>query len=118
MGMAALLHDASEAYLADLTRPLKHSGLLEGYRDIERATEMTLAEGFGLEWPFPPEIKEVDNRMLLTERRDLMGITQDGWEMDIEAVPYNFRIDPWSPEKAEKEFLWRFGILNDGRPKR
>lgn len=111
--MDALLHDASEAYLGDLSRPLKYSDYLVGYRRIEMLTEEAIAEKFCLEIPRPTCIKTVDNKMLVTERRDLVGITEAGWEMDIVATPYTFRIDAWPPEKAEKEFLWRFGKLND-----
>lgn len=38
----ALLHDASEAYLNDLSRHLKHSDELKGYRDIEAVVQQAI----------------------------------------------------------------------------
>lgn len=39
---AALHHDDSEAYLGDVSRNLKHSAYLDGYRVLERRTERTI----------------------------------------------------------------------------
>lgn len=109
----ALMHDASEAYLGDVSRPLKHSPVMAGYRELEILTEQRIAEQFGLNFPFPPCVKEVDNRMLMTERRDLLGITHDGWQMDINTRPFDFTIEAWSCEKAEAEFLHRYHVLKE-----
>ena len=69
-----LLHDASEAYLCDLPRPVKRSGALGVlYCEAERKLSMAVAEKFALDWPEPPEVKLADDILLVTEQRDLMG---------------------------------------------
>lgn len=40
--LAALLHDASEAYMGDLSRNLKHHPLLQGYCEIEHDVQTTI----------------------------------------------------------------------------
>ena len=44
--LACLLHDASEAYLSDITRPVKHN--LANYLEIEHKLQNTIWEKFGL----------------------------------------------------------------------
>lgn len=46
--LAALLHDASEAYLSDLSTFVKHSRPLAGYRRIEEHVEGVIERTFGL----------------------------------------------------------------------
>jgi hypothetical protein len=71
----ALLHDASEAYLTDLPRPLKeHSELGRLYRIAESHVEAVICEHFDLA---PTDevraaVKHADNVLLATEARDLM----------------------------------------------
>lgn len=77
--LAALLHDASEAYLADVPRPVKP--YLPGYKEAEHAVERAIAERFGLDYPWHPEIKRADNIMLATEARELMGDTAE-WGLE------------------------------------
>ena len=67
-----LLHDASEAFLGDVVRPLKHSGNLQAYIYAEAAMQMAIARKFGLVWPMPPEVKQADNNMLITEMSKLI----------------------------------------------
>lgn len=60
-----LLHDATEAYLVDVPRPIKPH--LVGYREIEDALMAVIVERFGLAKEEPPEIKMADNDVLVTE---------------------------------------------------
>jgi hypothetical protein len=107
-----LLHDASEAYMADLNSPLKHSPEMSRYRTAEKALSKVIQERFGL-GPEPPEVKAVDIRMCATEMRDLMGgAIYDGIH------PFEFVVQGWPPEKAEQEFLRRFHELRFDRGER
>jgi 5'-deoxynucleotidase YfbR-like HD superfamily hydrolase len=108
--MWGLLHDASEAYIADMSRPLKHGTPLgKIYKQVEEKVMRVVCQKFGLEWPEPPEVKVADNIMLLTEQRDLLGRQAKPW-VD-KATPLPYRIKPLTPEEAEHEFLDRFYAL-------
>lgn len=63
--LAALLHDASEAYLMDIPKPIK-SGLTN-YKEIEDKLMKVIAIKFGFDYPLPQEVKDVDETMLELE---------------------------------------------------
>jgi hypothetical protein len=112
-GMWGLLHDAAEAYLVDLPRPVKLSrGLGELYKIAERRALQVIAQRFGLSWPEPAEFKYFDNVLLMTEQRDLMvRISEPRFD---NASPLPERIEPWTPDAARAEFLARFAELTKG----
>ena len=68
--LAALLHDASEAYLLDIPSPIK-KGLIN-YKDLEDNLMNLIAKRFGFEYPLHEKVKEVDNFMLQWEWSTLM----------------------------------------------
>lgn len=106
-----LLHDASEAYLSDLPRPLKQR--LPEYREAEDRLMRTVADRFGLAWPMPREVRETDDRLLVTEARDLMAPPPEPWGLPAEPLPE--RIHPWPSEQARDTFLQRFRELTGSR---
>lgn len=67
--LEALLHDASEAYLGDVTRPLKAS--LPEYSSIEKNFQRVIAKKFGFAYPMPKEVIEIDDYLLSIERGKL-----------------------------------------------
>jgi uncharacterized protein len=109
---AALMHDAAEAYLVDLPRPLKRH--LPEYKAAEQRLMLTIAERFGFFWP-NPEIDVLDARMLLTEKEQNMAPPPDKWGTDQQAEvaggPFDIKLRYWKPEKAEQYFLEAFSIL-------
>lgn len=76
---AALIHDASEAYLVDVPAPIKP--YLKGYKEIEERLQRVIELRFGLEPGIleSPEVKRVDMIMLASEKRDLMGHPPTSW---------------------------------------
>jgi hypothetical protein len=62
--LTGLLHDAAEAYLGDLVRPIKHSDFGVEYLKIEAILEEVIAKCFGIPFPFPQEVYEADNHVL------------------------------------------------------
>lgn len=103
-----LLHDGSEAYLADISSPLKHSPEMVRYRAAEKRVQSTIAERFGLSPKEPENVKFADRRMLVTEKRDLMNPYGPAWENFKEFAPFPETIIPLSAQAAEKAFLRRF----------
>lgn len=75
----ALLHDASEAYLSDLPRPIKHMPELKSYRDAEKRVQAVICDRFGLPRAEPPIVKDADTLLLTTEARDLMAPLHPDW---------------------------------------
>lgn len=69
----ALLHDASEAYLSDIARPVKRQpGFGEMYDGVEEPLMYAVAERFGINWPMTEAVHWADEVLLRTEQRDLM----------------------------------------------
>lgn len=101
----ALLHDAPEAYLVDLPRPLKHDEEIGApFRRVEARVMDVVVEAFGLV-PFEPAaVKHYDLTLLATERRDLMPATGD-WLILDQYPPLAETIVPLLPEQARAEFL-------------
>lgn len=108
----ALLHDAPEAYVNDLARPLKRSLVLEGYVEVEERVTKTVFKALGFS-PTEEDLKaiaEADLRMLGTEWRQLFGPPPRKWPFDGE--PYPMVLLKWSPEFAEASYLVRYrGLL-------
>jgi hypothetical protein len=77
--LAALLHDATEAYVCDVPRPLK--AYLDAYRAIEDHVWAAIAIRFGLALELPAEVKQADTRILLNERAALMS-RAERWPID------------------------------------
>jgi 5'-deoxynucleotidase YfbR-like HD superfamily hydrolase len=109
LALAGLLHDATEAYCVDVPRPLKRMPGMEGYRAVEQRIWQAVASRFGLADELPFLVKEADNRMLFTERRDLMGPCEREWECVGE--PQTERIFAWPARAAERLFLCEFEML-------
>lgn len=112
-----LMHDASEAYIADLNRPMKHyTEAGAAYLKVEARIEDAISKRFGLQYPFPPSVKIADNLTLFAEKAQIMNYTfaeaQD-WSGDGNKAG-NQVISQWSPEKAEAMFLGRFISLYKG----
>ncbi len=116
--LGGLLHDGTEAYCGDfrIRSPIKRA--LPGFVTMEDGIWAAIAARFGLPDQLAPQIKEADNRMLQTERRDLLADHPWPWTIDQSAdggaKPYPDRINPWTPEVARKIFLDAFRFATGG----
>ena len=97
-----LMHDATEAYCQDLIRAVKH--LCPEYKKIEDNFWKAIANKFNLPAILPPEIKEMDNRMLITEKHALIDST-DHWDLEDVYEPCDILLVPWEPKLACERFL-------------
>ncbi len=108
--LPALLHDAAEAYLIDLPRPIKRQPEFAHLRAIESAIEAAIATRFGLVHGdfHAPGVKHADLVALATEARDLMAVTPNPGEAWGEAAPIAARVVPQPPLAARGLFLDAF----------
>ncbi|PWE56809.1 hypothetical protein DEM27_08305 [Metarhizobium album] len=102
-----LLHDASEAYLVDVPRPVKPS--LTGYKEVEAKVQAAVFQRFGLPADLPDTVHDADNRIIGDELVNLQPMEWHARHSDKLGVP----IMLWSPAEAEEEFMWTFRALMD-----
>jgi hypothetical protein len=110
--LEALLHDASEAYLADINKPAKM--LLPDYQALEAKVEKAIAAKFGLPYPMSTTVKTADLRMLHTEYLQLMPRDTKSWGLE-DYPPLNSVIVPFGPEYAREVYMARFVQLTTER---
>lgn len=90
--LQALLHDASEAYLLDIPRPIKQG--LRNYKEIEDKLMILISEKFGFNYPLEKSVKRVDEELLQFE-----------WEHLMLKKPLISNFVCWSPEYAKEKFM-------------
>lgn len=101
---AALFHDAAEAYLPDIARPIKSAWKEFGL--IEATLLSTIYEALDIQGPSAGEraaIKDCDDALLATEARDLLGPPPAEWVQL--PPPLTTTITPWSPIDSKRLFL-------------
>ena len=113
-----LLHDASEAYLIDVARPVKRLPAMAEYKAAEKQLQSAIVEKFGLSTNEPDSVQFADKVLLGIEARDLLGPLQPGWEKWLALIgECDITLTrPWSPEEAEERFLARFHDLTTLKP--
>lgn len=108
--LLALLHDAPEAYIGDLVRPIKETAAMAPYRLLDHEIGTVLAEQFKLDnsstaWGV---VKACDDLLLAWEARDLMGDPE--WAQAMPSPPPE-KIEPWTMTLGRAVFLSRFSEL-------
>lgn len=114
--LEGLLHDASEAYLIDIPKPIKEH-LLE-YKEIERKLMAVIAEKYGFSWPESEDTKDADTVMLKIEAMQLLGSGGRNWLHNFPTERSENGYPPLaflSPRGAKLAFLQRFNALTVGR---
>lgn len=102
--LQALMHDATEAYLKDLPKPIKV--LCPHYEALEDALWLHIAKRFGIEPVMDPLIKVFDKLIREPER-----IVMHGGEREVDPRVAGVEIVGWDQRRAESEFLYRFADL-------
>jgi hypothetical protein len=100
--LQGLLHDASEAYIGDVSHFLKHSEYMGGYRAFERELEEKIAARFDIPYPLDPKVKQADRTACDIEWRQMMR---------GEKISFLETIEPYSPKRARDTFLSEFRRL-------
>lgn len=110
----ALLHDASEAYLSDVPRPLKILPDFWFYRNAERKLQALIYECFGLNPDEPIEVKQADAEILYEEAKELMSPIHEDWIWHRKPEGKLKHIEGLMPHDAEIGFLSAFHKLFGG----
>ena len=108
--LGCLLHDASEAYLANITRPVKQH--LKEYLTIEEKLQKAIYDKFSVEIISEEElnqIKEIEDAMLFYEFRELMGV--DLWE-EVPCIAMDHDFSKRDMEAVESEFVLLLEDIN------
>jgi uncharacterized protein len=107
--LTALLHDATEAYLVDIPRPLKR--MLPAYELIEDNLWRVIASEFGLPAEMPQCVKDADNAVLLAEKAQILKASEP-WPIPGPAAPVDIvRMDD---DEAFAFFMARYRFLTRG----
>ena len=88
-----LMHDATEAYLLDMMKPIKE--VLRDYQALEDNLQKVICEKFGLPYPMSKEVKEIDKAMLEMEWKHVV-LRRGGFNRDYSSI------------QAKEEFLRLF----------
>jgi len=107
--LCGLMHDASEAYIVDVPRPIKP--FLTNYIQLEEKTMNVIKLRFDLPMKFDECVKRADSTLLNTERRDLMNDPQD-WTFSGVGLLDN-TIMSWSANESKASFLTWFKYYNE-----
>lgn len=102
----ALMHDAAEAFLVDLPRPIKME--MPTYREAETRVMAAISARFGIIKGYDEIIKKADAIALATEKKELMPATPE-WDPGAEAI--DIAILPYKAGEAKKPFLEAFHDL-------
>ena len=101
----ALLHDAAEAYIGDVIRPLKRS--LPQFVEIEANLERVIFDRFNLPSTIRDQVKAADTAILTDERNRLFdpGVCDaHGWSVRDRL---GVAIEGWAPVAAFGAFMQR-----------
>ena len=116
--LVGLLHDAAEAYISDLSSPIKRY-IGEPYRKVEHVIAKAIGQKYGVGdalIDLPKAVKDADRIMLMTERDHLQDKPRNDWGEEYEdsvRIPGFYR---WyeTPEEAYKAYLAKFKEYSRG----
>lgn len=109
-----LLHDAAEAYLPDIARPIKAA--MPGFAAIEEGVERAVLDRVRQDLPMwgfllvrCDIIKAYDTRILVDEKAAMMPHTPADW--DLAGPALGVQIVGWDPTEAKVRFLRAYDNL-------
>lgn len=108
--LAVFLHDAAEAYVGDVVKPLKV--MLPDYAIVEQRMERAVSKAFGADFErWADTVKRFDRMMLKAEKLTLWPDDREEWtgfaEIDVRQVKFQF----WMPDDAERHFISNAEVL-------
>lgn len=115
--LAALLHDAAEAYIGDMPQPVKRN--LSSFCELDHNLQNAVFARFGVNLTdnIIKEVKAVDRYMLFVEAEAYLPNPEllNDWQVD--RYPFTPRtpitLKAWSPAEARSAFIGRFLELRE-----
>ena len=124
--LCGLLHDASESLMGDEVSPLKKLNIFFKKKELE--IEELMGKRFGIPYPFPPIVKQVDVKMFACEYGqvfpkaaannvnpfDIITVVHTGLDEETFKVanPYpDLKLHMYGPRQAYEFFMARFREL-------
>lgn len=114
--LLALMHDAAEAYVGDMVRPLEQN--MPEFKDAELGILEAMWEwlcDLGVNVGYTPEVdyevNDADNRILLDEKQYLMPNSPEPWFQEGHYEPLGISLMCLEPQVAEGYWLDRFYFL-------
>lgn len=106
--LQALFHDAAEAYIGDISAPLK-TMLGDNLAVIENRIIAAIGERFEIDFSLHKEaIKRADLEMLQAEKEQLYPNNRNYFPATVGIAAANVKLQYWSPRKAEEMFCRRY----------
>lgn len=124
--LQALLHDAAEAYLGDVTKWLKAHPTMDAYRRVEERLQRLVYHTFGLPEETHPAVEAADRLLVRWEMGQLfpagctVGAANPAREADYppltaaETAPLH-KWEPWDWREAKRRWLAELRRLTTGR---
>lgn len=106
--LTALLHDAAEAYIGDMSRYFKHHPALKFIMELEQQILGTIGRKFNLSGADWQLIKKADSIVLATEAELLMADSGKGWYLPEPALPGSVMRNLQIGRDPEVKFLEKF----------
>lgn len=118
--LAALLHDAAEAYLVDVPRPVKEDRSMEGYRFAEERVWRAITHAFDVpaELIDHPALRTADDMVLVLEALTLLPKDSVHLPPGVDAPRWLLGFRPVAPVKAREGFLAAYRQIMRARAKK
>lgn len=123
VALQGLLHDASEAYLGDVTKWLKQTDAFAPYREAEDRAQSVIFQAFGCPVALHAAVEAADRLMVRVEAHyGYQGQWQSGHPAYPPVSPEELAVvgrwEPWAWAYAESAFVERYLQLQDGLARR
>lgn len=111
IGFEALMHDATEAYLGDVIKPLKII-IGKSYKELEERFMNQIIKRFDLDCANLEQVKKYDMDALVLEHEFLQKDNWHLWKETMERlyIPL-YQQHAWSPDYAREMFLHQYRML-------
>lgn len=104
-----LLHDATEAWIGDMPRPLKYE--MARFREVEARIWNVVADRYRLPRRLDDRVKQIDNIMCVTEKLALMPHAENWPSLPDSLADSSITIEAWPPSTALRRIARRFREL-------